>query len=195
MIWSRKGRGTEMKAFGARARKIKMLLLDVDGVMTDGGILLGTDSIEIKKFHVHDGMGIALAKAAGLLIGILTGRESEAVRRRVKELEIDEIQQGTVDKEKGYERILKKYRLKDEEIAYVGDDLLDIPILRRAGLSICVANGVGEAKKVSHYVTKKKGGEGAVREAVEKILAGKGKKKEAILSLLSWAKEREEWRS
>lgn len=179
-----------MKAFGAKARKIKMLLLDVDGVMTDGGILLGSDSIEIKKFHVHDGMGIALAKASGMLVGILTGRDSEAVRRRARELEIDEIQQGAIDKEKGYEAILKKYGLKDEEIAYVGDDLLDIPILRRAGVSICVANGVEEAKKVSHYVTQKKGGEGAVREAVERILIGKRKKKEAILSLLSWAKER-----
>ncbi|NTV74602.1 MAG: HAD hydrolase family protein, partial [Holophaga sp.] len=115
----------------------------------------------------------------------------EAVRRRAKELEIDEIQQGTIDKEKGYEAILKKYGLKDEEIAYVGDDLLDIPILRRAGFSICVANGVEEAKKVSHYVTKRKGGEGAIREAVERILTGKGKKKEAIRSLLSWAKKRE----
>ena len=179
-----------MKAFDAKAQKIRMLLLDVDGVMTDGGILLGSDSIELKKFHVHDGMGIALAKAAGILIGILTGRDSEAVRRRAKELEIDEIQQGTIDKEQGYEAILKKYGLKDEEIAYIGDDLLDIPILRRAGFSICVANGVEEAKKVSHYVTKRKGGEGAIREAVERVLTGKGKKKEAILSLLSWAKER-----
>jgi len=179
-----------MKAFDAKARKIRMLLLDVDGVMTDGGILLGSHSIELKKFDAHDGMGIALAKAAGMLIGILTGRDSEAVRRRAKELEIDEIQQGAMDKEKGYEAILKKYSLKDEEIAYIGDDLLDIPILRRAGLSVCVANGVEEAKKVSHYVTQKRGGEGAIREAVEKILAGKGKKKEAILSLLSWAKER-----
>ncbi|MGQ9647122.1 MAG: KdsC family phosphatase [Thermodesulfobacteriota bacterium] len=178
-----------MRAFDAKAQKIRMLLLDVDGVMTDGGILLGSGSIELKRFHVHDGMGIALAKAAGMLIGILTGRDSEAVRRRAEELEIDEIQQGTINKERGYEAILKKYGLKDEEVAYVGDDLLDIPILRRAGLSICVANGVEEAKKMSHYVTKKRGGEGAVREAVEKILIGKGKKREAILSLLSWAKE------
>lgn len=181
-----------MKGFDARARKIRMLLLDVDGVMTDGGILLGSDSVELKKFHAHDGMGIALAKASGMLVGILTGRDSEAVRRRAKELEIDEIQQGAIDKVKGYEAVLKKYGLKDEEIAYIGDDLLDIPILRRAGLSICVANGVAEAKRVSHYVTKNKGGEGAVREAVERILTGKGKKKEAILSVLDWAKERGE---
>jgi 3-deoxy-D-manno-octulosonate 8-phosphate phosphatase (KDO 8-P phosphatase) len=181
-----------MKVFDAKARKIRMLLLDVDGVMTDGGILLGSGSLELKKFNAHDGMGIALAKAAGLLIGILTGRDSEAVRRRVRELEIDEIQQGTIDKEKGYEAVLKKYGLRDEEIAYIGDDLLDIPILRRAGLPICVADGVEEAKKVSYYVTQKKGGEGAVREAVERILTGRGKKKEAILSLLSCAKERGE---
>ncbi len=179
-----------MKALNAKAQKIRMLLLDVDGVMTDGSVLLTSDSAELKRFHVHDGIGIALAKVAGILIGIVSGRESEAVRKRAEELGIDEIQQGSVDKEKSYEIILKKYGLKDEEVAYVGDDLLDIPILKRAGLSICVANGVEEAKKVSDYVTKKKGGEGAVREAVERILAGKGKRKEAILSLLKRAKER-----
>ncbi len=181
-----------MKTIQERARKIRMLLLDVDGVMTDGGILLGPEHIEMKRFHGHDGIGIALARAAGLLIGILTGRDSEAVRKRAKELEVDEVQQGSFHKEKGFDEILKKRGLKDEEIAYMGDDLLDIPILKRAGLSICVSNGVEEAKKVSHYVTKKKGGEGAVREAIEMILTKKGKKKEAILSLLSWPKERGE---
>ena len=190
MIYSGEGRWTEMKTIQERARKIRMLLLEVDGVMTDGGLLLGPEEIEMKRFHAHDGVGIALAKAAGLFIGILTGRDSEAVRKRAEELDIDEIQQGTFHKEKGFEAILKKHGLKDEEIAYVGDDLLDIPILKRVGLSICVANGVEEAKKVSHYVTKKKGGEGAIREAVEMILTRKGKKKEAILSLLSRAKEK-----
>jgi 3-deoxy-D-manno-octulosonate 8-phosphate phosphatase (KDO 8-P phosphatase) len=179
-----------MKMIQERTRRIRMLLLDVDGVMTDGGLLLGPEEIEMKRFHAHDGVGIALAKAAGLLVGILTGRDSEAVRKRAKELDIDEIQQGGFHKEKGFEAILKRHGLKDEEIAYVGDDLLDIPILKRVGLSICVANGVEEAKKVSHYVTKKKGGEGAVREAVEMILKRKGKKREAILSLLCGAKER-----
>jgi 3-deoxy-D-manno-octulosonate 8-phosphate phosphatase (KDO 8-P phosphatase) len=178
-----------MKAMEKRVRKIKMLLLDVDGVMTDGGIFMGPGSIELRRFHVQDGVGIALAKAAGLLIGIITGRDSEAVGRRAKELGIDEVQQGVFHKEEGYEAILKKYGLRDEEVAYMGDDLLDIPILRRVGLSICVANGTEEARRASKYITKKRGGEGAVREAVEMILKGMGKKKEVIASVLSRPKE------
>jgi len=168
-----------MQRIGDRIKRIKMLLLDVDGVMTDGGIILGPGRIELKRFNTYDGLGIALAKAAGLLIGILTARNSEVERRRAKELKIDEVLQGFVHKEEGYEAILKKYRLKDEEIAYVGDDLLDIPVLKRAGLSICVANGVAEAKRVSHYVTQRKGGDGAVREIVEMLLTGMGKKEAA----------------
>jgi 3-deoxy-D-manno-octulosonate 8-phosphate phosphatase (KDO 8-P phosphatase) len=189
MIWSGHGGSFEMMSIQEKIRKIKMLLLDVDGVMTDGGILLGPDSLELKRFHVQDGMGIALAKAAGLLIGMITGRDSEAVRRRADELGIDEVQQGFFYKEEGYEEILKKHGLKDEEIAYMGDDLLDIPILKRVGLSICVANGVEEAKKVSHYITKKSGGEGAVREVVEMLLNGMGKKETVITSILNRVKK------
>ena len=185
MIWSGPGGIFEMKAIGERIRKIKMLLLDVDGVMTDGGIFLGPDSIELKRFHVQDGVGIALAKAAGLLVGIITGKDSEAVRRRAIELGIDEVQQGVFHKEEGYEAILKKYGLRDEEIAYMGDDLLDIPILKRVGLSICVANGAEEVRRVSKYITKRRGGDGAVREVVEMILKGMGKKKQVITSVLS----------
>lgn len=189
MIWSADGRLFEMKGMGMRIRKIKMLLLDVDGVMTDGGIFLGPDSLELKRFHVQDGVGIALAKAAGLLVGIITGRDSEAVTRRAKELGIDEVRQGVFRKEKGYEAILKKYGLRDEEIAYVGDDLLDIPILKRVGLSICVANGAEDVRRVSRYITKRKGGDGAVREVVEMILKRAGKKKAVIASILSRPKE------
>jgi len=168
-----------------KIRRIKMLLLDVDGVMTDGGIILGPGEIELKRFHVHDGMGITLARAAGVLVGILTGRDSEAVRKRAKELRIDEVQQGSDDKEKGYEATLKQYGLKDEEIAYVGDDVLDVPILKRAGLAISVANGMEEAKAVSHYITKKKGGDGAVREVVEMLLEGMGKKETALATIFN----------
>jgi 3-deoxy-D-manno-octulosonate 8-phosphate phosphatase (KDO 8-P phosphatase) len=189
MIWSGHGGLFEMKAIGMRIRKIKMLLLDVDGVMTDGSIFLGPDAIELKRFHVQDGLGISLAKAAGLLVGIITRRDSEAVRRRAKELGVDEVQQGLFYKEEGYEAILKKYGLRDEEMAYMGDDLLDIPILKRVGLSICVANGAEEVRRVSRYITKRKGGEGAVREVVEMILKGMGKKKQAISSVLSRPKE------
>jgi len=107
------------------------------------------------------------------------------VRRRASELGIDEVQQGVFHKEEGYQAILKKHGLRDEEVAYIGDDILDIPILKRVGLSICVADGAEEAKRISHYVTQKKGGEGAVREVVEILLLGLGKKEEAVVSLLS----------
>ena len=173
-----------MQKIGEKIKRVKMLLLDVDGVMTDGGVILGPGRIELKRFNTYDGLGIALAKAAGLLVGILTARNSEVVRRRAKELKIDEVLQGFVHKEEGYEAILKKYRLKDEEIAYVGDDLLDIPILKRAGLSICVVNGVEEAKRVSHYVTERKGGDGAVREIVELPLTGMGKREAVQRAIL-----------
>ena len=172
-----------------RSRKIKMLLMDVDGVMTDGGIILGSDGIELKRFHVQDGMGITLAKAAGLLVGILTGRDSEAVRRRAEELGLDEVQQGFFHKEDGYRAILERYGLKDVEIAYMGDDVLDLPILKRVGLSICVANGTREAKRASHYITKRRGGDGAVREVVEMLLKAMGKEKKALASILNRARE------
>jgi len=169
---------------------IKLILLDVDGVMTDGGIILGPGDIELKRFHVQDGMGITLAKAAGLLVGILTSRDSEIVTKRAKELGIDEVQQGLFNKEEGYLTILKKYRLRDEEIAYIGDDILDIPILERVGFSACVADGAEEAKKVSHYITEKKGGDGAVREVVEMLLEGRGNKEAILASVLKRSIER-----
>lgn len=178
-----------MEEIGEKIQRIKMLIIDVDGVMTDGGIILGSGSIELKRFHVHDGMGITLAKAAGLMVGILTSRNSEVVRRRANELGIDEVQQGFFHKEEGYQAILEKYGLRDGEVAYIGDDILDIPILRRAGFSICVADGADETKQVSHYITQKRGGEGAVREVVEMLLNGLGKKEGAIASLLSPSKK------
>ena len=174
-----------------RIRKIRMLLLDVDGVMTDGGIILGPGSVELKKFHVRDGMGIRLAKASGLLVGILTSRVSEIVRKRAEELGMDEVQQGFFRKEDGYQEILKKQGLRDEEVAYIGDDLLDIPILKRVGFAACVADAADEAKKVSHYITRKKGGDGAIREIVEMLLDAKGHREKALLTLLGPSRKEE----
>jgi 3-deoxy-D-manno-octulosonate 8-phosphate phosphatase (KDO 8-P phosphatase) len=167
-----------MKKYESRIKGIKMLLLDVDGVMTDGGIILGPGKMELKKFHVHDGMGITLARAAGLRIGFLTGRASEAVRKRARELGIEDVQQGANPKEKGYLAILRKHHLRDEQVTYMGDDLPDVPILKRVGFAVCVANGTDEAKRVAHYITRRKGGEGAVREVVEMLLDGLGKKED-----------------
>ena len=173
-----------MKDIAERIKRIKVLLLDVDGVMTDGGVILGPGDLELKRFCAQDGVGIALAKVAGLRVGIITGRKTDAVKRRARELKMDVVQQGIFYKEEGYEKILEKYGLKDEEVAYMGDDLLDIPVLRRVGFAVAVANGVKEVKKVSHYITKRKGGEGAVREVVDLLLDGMGKKEAVLASVL-----------
>jgi len=173
-----------MKDIAKRIKRIKMLLLDVDGVMTDGGVILGPGDLELKRFSAQDGVGIALAKVAGFRVGIITGRNSDAVKRRARELKIDVVQQGIFYKEEAYEKILEKCGLRDEEIAYMGDDLLDIPVLQRVGFAIAVANGREEVKKVSHYVTKRKGGEGAVREVADLLLDGMGKKEAVLASVL-----------
>jgi len=177
-----------MKDLAKRIKRIKMLLLDVDGVMTDGGVILGPRGLELKQFTAQDGVGIALVRLAGIRVGIITGRNTDAVKRRARELKIDVVQQGIFYKEDAYEKILQKYRLVDEEMAYMGDDLLDIPVLRRVGFAIAVANGVEEVKKVSHYVTKRKGGEGAVREVADLLLDGMGKKEAVLSSVFERAK-------
>lgn len=163
-----------------KAKKIKMILFDVDGVMTDGGIILGNQGIELKKFHVQDGMGFTLAKKAGLMLGILTGRYSDLVTKRATELNADEIYQGVFNKLTAYKDILTKHGLSDEEVAYVGDDILDIPVLRRVGLKFAVANAAEEVKDMADYVTHKKGGEGAVREVIDLILELKDIRKEVV---------------
>lgn len=173
-----------MRKIESRMRKVRLLLLDVDGVMTDGKVILGPGKMELKEFHAHDGLGIALAKAAGLLVGIITARDSEAVKRRAKELGIDSVKQGFIRKEEAYEELLKKHGLRDEEVAYIGDDLLDLPLMRRVGFSISVSNGVDELKRAAHYVTKKRGGEGAIREVVELLLAAQGKKEAALAAIV-----------
>lgn len=167
-----------------KARKIKWLLLDVDGVMTDGGIIL-SGGLEIKRFHVQDGLGINLAQRAGLRVGILTSRESEAVARRARELEIEEVSQGCSTKLEAYLQVLERYGLKDEEVAYMGDDLPDLPLLRRVGLAFAVANAVPEVKRQADHVTQKAGGEGAVREAVELLLRLMGQWEKVVASY-SW---------
>lgn len=161
-----------------KAKKIKLLILDVDGVMTDGSIILDNMGNEIKAFHVRDGHGIKIAKSAGLEIAIITGRESKVVERRAIELGIDEVHQMVRDKVETYEKIIRKHRLKDEEVAFIGDDINDYPLLRRVGLSITVADADGHIRKAVDRVTKKGGGKGAVRETIEMILKAQGKWKD-----------------
>lgn len=156
-----------------RASHIKLLLLDVDGVLTDGGIIINGEGDEIKVFSVLDGMGIKLLQRAGVEVGILSGRFSPVVKHRAKELGIELVYQGELAKLPAYEKILKKKGLKDHEVAYAGDDWLDIPILRRVGLALGVPNGWPPVNQYVHYVTKREGGKGAVREICELILKGK----------------------
>ncbi|SJZ47272.1 KdsC family phosphatase [Selenihalanaerobacter shriftii] len=166
---------TNRQQLTSKATNIKLFITDVDGVLTDGRIILGNDGQEMKFFHVQDGKGIKLAQEAGIEVAIITGRESEAVTRRAKELAITEVHQGIKDKVATFNQLLSKYDLDSEEVAYIGDDLNDLLLLRRVGLALTVANGVNEVKEEADYITKKDGGRGAIREVIELILKMQGK--------------------
>jgi 3-deoxy-D-manno-octulosonate 8-phosphate phosphatase (KDO 8-P phosphatase) len=158
-----------------KAAKIRLLLLDVDGVLTDGRIILDDRGVETKHFHVRDGQGIALLKRAGIDVGFITGRESAVVRHRAKDLGVTLVYQGVADKGACYSEIKRRQRLSDEQIAYVGDDLVDLAVLERVGLAIAVADGWSELASSVDYVTSAAGGQGAVREVAELLLKAKGK--------------------
>lgn len=158
-----------------KAKKIKLLLLDVDGVLTDGGIVMNDRGEEIKRFDVRDGHGIRLLSRAGIQIGLITGRKSKVVNHRAKDLGIRMVYQQAYDKFAVYQKIKRKSRLKDKEIAFAGDDIVDLPILRKVGLAITVKDSWEELKRQVDYVTAAGGGRGAVREMVEFLLKAQGK--------------------
>lgn len=162
-------------ALRAKAKKIRMLLLDVDGVLTDGRIILDNQGNELKAFHVRDGHGIKLAQRAGIIIGIITGRKAEVVNVRARELGIDEVHQGAKQKIDIYDSILRNYRLTDDEVAFIGDDIVDAAILKRVGLAIAVADADPAVLQLVHLITKAAGGRGAVREAINFLLTSQGK--------------------
>jgi len=157
-----------------KARNIKLLLLDVDGVLTDGSIILDNEGNEFKAFHVRDGHGIKMLIKAGFIVAMITGRHSKVVERRARELGITEVYQKCVDKRIAYYHILEKYSLHPEEIAFIGDDIIDVPLLKRSGFSVVVADANREAKKAAMMITKNKGGRGAVREVCDFLLKAKG---------------------
>jgi 3-deoxy-D-manno-octulosonate 8-phosphate phosphatase (KDO 8-P phosphatase) len=179
----------------ARARKIKLLLFDVDGVLTDGKLYFvpqgpqpqGSSSdrtaqgqIEVKGFHAHDGVGNSLARTAGIKTGLITRRSSETVALRARDLKIDHVYQAVADKGKCLKEIARQEGLKPEEAAFVGDDVVDLPAMRAAGFAIAVQNARAEVKKEAHYVTPHAGGEGALRDAVEYILKAQGRLKKVV---------------
>jgi len=157
-----------------KAKNIKMLLLDVDGVMTDGRIILDNQGNELKAFHVRDGHGIKLAQKAGIIIGIITGRKSEVVNIRARELGIIEVHQGIHEKIVIYDQILKKYGFRDAEVAYMGDDIVDLAIFKRVALAVTVADADPAVKPFIDLVTRAAGGQGAVRELINLILKKQG---------------------
>ncbi len=161
-----------------KAEKIIGIILDVDGVMTDGSITLDAHGVETKTFHVRDGHGIKLAQRAGLRFAIITGRESPVVNLRARELGIEEVFQGAKKKIEAYDEIIRKWDLTDKEVAYIGDDLIDLPIFRRAGLSAAVADADQETREQADLILSHPGGRGAVREFIEIILKTKNKWKE-----------------
>jgi len=157
-----------------RARAVKALLLDVDGVLTDGRVLYMADGQEARAFHVRDGLGLQLLGAAGITVGLLSGKKSEVVRRRGEELGIELMMLGVEDKVEAYDSACQQIDCKDEHIAYVGDDLPDLPLIRRSGLGFAVADAAAEVRAAAHIVLRANGGQGAVREACERLLKARG---------------------
>ena len=163
------------KSIKEKLKKIKMLILDVDGIMTDGRIIMDHNGEESKNFDVRDGHGLKLLQRYGLKVAILTGRRSKVVEYRAKDLDIKDVYQKVFNKKEVFEKILKKHKLLPAEAAYMGDDIIDIPVLRIVGFSASVADAMDVVKKTVDYVSGYKGGRGAVREICEMILKAQGK--------------------
>lgn len=182
----------------SRAKKIKLLLFDVDGVLTDGKLffvptarqenrgaaggldLTSQGSIEVKGFHAHDGVAISLARVAGIKTGLITKRASETVAVRARDLKLNHIYQGIQDKLGAFREILAREKLTAAEACFVGDDVIDLPVMWNCGFAVAVANARDEVKKDAHYVTKHSGGDGALRDAVEFILKSQGRLKKVV---------------
>jgi 3-deoxy-D-manno-octulosonate 8-phosphate phosphatase (KDO 8-P phosphatase) len=178
----------------ARARKIKLLLFDVDGVLTDGKLFFLPDrqqggqpsqlsakgSVEFKGFHAHDGVATSLARVGGLRTGLITRRFSETVALRARDLRLEFVEQGSQNKGDALKKIAGEAALTVDEIAFVGDDIVDLPAMRAGGLAIAVKNARAEVKKEAHYITPHAGGDGALRDAVEFILKAQGKWKSVV---------------
>jgi 3-deoxy-D-manno-octulosonate 8-phosphate phosphatase (KDO 8-P phosphatase) len=174
----------------ARARKIKLFLMDVDGTLTDGGVCListtqadgsGPANVtEMKVFNAQDGQGLSLAHTMGIQTGFITGRHSPAVAKRAEELHVTFVYLGQAKKTEAFEECMRKAGVTQEEVAYMGDDLPDIPLARRAGLAVSVADGAPELKAVCHYTTRRLAGRGTAREVIELILKAQGRWEEAV---------------
>ncbi len=160
----------DANALRDKAANIKLVIFDVDGVLTDGSLFYGDDGQEYKAFNSRDGHGMKMLRSSGVDVAIITGRSSEVVKHRMANLQIDHVYQGQLDKLPAFEALVEKLYLQPEEVAYVGDDVVDLPIMLRVGLAITVADGHGLVKQNAHWVTDKPGGRGAAREICEMIM-------------------------
>lgn len=163
-----------------RAKRIKMLILDIDGVMTDGRVIYSIYGDELKFFDVQDGLGIMLLNGAGIKTVIITAKKSRIVKMRAKDLRIAKVYQGYADKLIPFNKILRRFKVTGEDVCFIGDDLIDIPVLKRVGFAVSVPNAVDEVKDKSHFITSKVGGRGAVREICDLILKAQGKWDSAV---------------
>lgn len=169
-----------------KAKRVRILILDVDGVMTDGGLICSSKGEEGKVFNVRDGLGIALLLRENIKVAIISGRKSEAVEHRARELGIQEVYQGVKDKVAAFEEILKKDKITPDQVGFIGDDLVDLPLLSRVGFAVGVADAAEEVKESVDYVTRHTGGKGAVREVCELILKSQEKWEKLLSALKSY---------
>jgi 3-deoxy-D-manno-octulosonate 8-phosphate phosphatase (KDO 8-P phosphatase) len=169
----------------ARLKRIRCLLMDVDGVLTDGKLHFTSDGQEFKTFDVQDGHGIAMAQRAGLLIGFVSGRPSQATVKRAADLGVTIVMQAPVNKMQMVETLKTKHKLANNDIAFIGDELVDLPVLRRVGFAVAVPNAMDEVKAAAHYTTQRAGGDGAVREVIEMILKARGLWESSIAKYMS----------
>jgi len=171
---------------GNKPSNIKLIVLDVDGVMTDGRIIIGSDNTEYKSFDVKDGTGVTLAHYAGIEFAIISGRFSKVIDARAKELKIKAIYQDVMVKAEAYEKVKKRFKLKDENICFIGDEIIDITVLEKCGFSACPSDAVPEVKRIVDYVCKKPGGKACVREVIEIVLKKRGLWKKAVKKYLRY---------
>ena len=159
-----------MSSAAELAKSVKAIIFDVDGVLTDGGLYRSDDGQEIKRFHATDGLGIRMLSDAGIKIAVITGRESNVVRHRCSELQIEHLVQGAKDKLPAFETLCTDMDLTQKDFAYMGDDIIDLPVMRRVALALTVPNATAEVSKIAHWTSTRPGGNGAAREACELLL-------------------------